>query len=82
MVFYQLESLSQEHFMICVLTDLPILLQLCIIQTYAASYSGLAKLNRLQFIAEHCPLLRVEALKLAIGYNFLTNIVKSLFCLI
>ncbi|XP_023341519.1 COP9 signalosome complex subunit 1 [Eurytemora carolleeae] len=37
------------------------------LETYASSYSGLAKLQRLQFIAEHCPLLRAEALKLAIS---------------
>ena len=30
------------------------------------AYSGLAKLYRLQFIAEHCPVYTVEALKLAI----------------
>ena len=38
----------------------------CLLQAYASQYSGLAKLFRLQFIAEHCPLLRLEALKLAI----------------
>jgi hypothetical protein len=32
------------------------------------AYDGLAKLYRLQFIAEHCPCYRVEALKLAINY--------------
>jgi len=37
------------------------------LETYASCYTGLAKLQRLQFIAEHCPLLRVEALKLAIS---------------
>jgi len=37
------------------------------LETYASSYNGLAKLYRLQFIAEHCPLLRMEALKLAIS---------------
>ena len=31
------------------------------------AYVGLAKLYRLQFIGEHCPCYRVEALKLAIG---------------
>ena len=30
------------------------------------AYNGLAKLYRLQFIAEHCPVYTVEALKLAI----------------
>lgn len=33
---------------------------------YANSYSGLAKLYRLSYIADHCPSLRVEALKMAI----------------
>jgi len=32
------------------------------------AYDGLAKLYRLQFIAEHCPCYRIEALKLAIAY--------------
>jgi len=32
------------------------------------AYTGLAKLYRLQFISDHCPCYRVEALKLAIGY--------------
>eukprot|EP00092_Neocalanus_flemingeri_P037506 GFUD01040840.1.p1 GENE.GFUD01040840.1~~GFUD01040840.1.p1 ORF type:complete len:494 (+),score=177.25 GFUD01040840.1:237-1718(+) len=32
------------------------------------AYTGLAKLYRLQFIAEHCPCYRVEALKLGIGH--------------
>jgi len=38
------------------------------LETYAASYSGLARLHRLIFIANHCPSLRLESLKLAIGY--------------
>lgn len=37
------------------------------LEAYASQYTGLAKLFRLQFIAEHCPLLRLEALKLAIS---------------
>jgi len=37
------------------------------LETYASCFTGLAKLQRLQFIAEHCPLLRIEALKLAIS---------------
>ena len=32
------------------------------------AYTGLAKLYRLQFIAEHCPVYTVEALKLAISH--------------
>lgn len=31
-------------------------------------YTGLARLYRLRFIAHHCPVLRVEALKLAIQF--------------
>lgn len=35
---------------------------------YSNSYTGLAKLHRLIFIADHCPSLRLEALKMAISY--------------
>lgn len=35
---------------------------------YANSYVGLARLNRLIYIADHCPSLRLEALKMAINY--------------
>ena len=37
------------------------------LEAYAQGYSGLALLYRLRFIAHHCPMLRVEALKLAIS---------------
>lgn len=37
------------------------------LEAISNSYDGLAKLYRLQFIAEHCPCYRVEALKLAIN---------------
>lgn len=37
------------------------------LETYAASFTGLAKLHRLIFIANHCPSLRLEALKLAVN---------------
>jgi len=37
------------------------------LETYASQYTGYAKLQRLQFVAQHCPLLRIEALKLAIS---------------
>jgi len=37
------------------------------LEATANMYEGLAKLYRLQFIAEHCPCYRVEALKLAIS---------------
>ncbi len=36
------------------------------VEQFASSYSGLAKLYRLTYVADHCPLLRVEALKMAI----------------
>lgn len=38
------------------------------LETYASSYTGLAKLNRLLFIADHCPQLRIEALRMALSY--------------
>ena len=34
------------------------------------AYTGLAKLHRLQFIADHCPCYTVDALKLAIRWVF------------
>ena len=33
------------------------------LEAYANSYSGLAKVRRLIFIAKHCPSMRVESLK-------------------
>uniref|UniRef100_A0A3Q3IJK8 PCI domain-containing protein n=1 Tax=Monopterus albus TaxID=43700 RepID=A0A3Q3IJK8_MONAL len=38
------------------------------LEQYATSYSGLMRIERLQFIAEHCPQLRVEALKMALAF--------------
>ena len=38
------------------------------LESYANSYSGLAKLYRLMYIADHCPVLRLESLKMAINY--------------
>ena len=38
------------------------------IYVYAQSYTGLARLHRLIYIADHCPSLRMEALKMAIVY--------------
>ncbi|XP_026180165.1 COP9 signalosome complex subunit 1 isoform X2 [Mastacembelus armatus] len=38
------------------------------LEQYASSYSGLMRIERLQFIAEHCPQLRVEALKMALTF--------------
>ncbi|XP_077272434.1 COP9 signalosome subunit 1b [Temnothorax americanus] len=42
------------------------------LEVYATSYTGLAKLNRLIYIADHCPSLRIEALKMAITYVMTT----------
>ncbi|XP_064171116.1 COP9 signalosome complex subunit 1-like isoform X1 [Anguilla rostrata] len=38
------------------------------LEQYASSYSGLMRMERLQFIADHCPPLRVEALKMALSF--------------
>ena len=37
------------------------------VESYANSYNGMAKLYRLMYIADHCPVLRIEALKMAIA---------------
>lgn len=42
------------------------------LEVYANSYTGLAKLHRLMYIADHCPTLRIEALKMAIAYVMTT----------
>lgn len=42
------------------------------LEVYANSYSGLAKLYRLIYIADHCPSLRVETLKMAINHVMTT----------
>ncbi|XP_014219476.1 COP9 signalosome complex subunit 1 isoform X2 [Copidosoma floridanum] len=42
------------------------------LEVYANSYTGLAKLFRLMYIADHCPALRIEALKMAISYVMTT----------
>lgn len=38
------------------------------LEVYANQYTGLAKLHRLIYIADHCSALRLEALKMAINY--------------
>nr|DBA27531.1 TPA: hypothetical protein GDO54_008010 [Pyxicephalus adspersus] len=38
------------------------------LEQYASSYSGLMRIERLQFIADRCPQLRVEALKMALTF--------------
>ncbi|XP_046352804.1 COP9 signalosome complex subunit 1-like isoform X2 [Haliotis cracherodii] len=42
------------------------------LEQYASQYSGLAKLNRLMFISDHCPSLKVEALRMALTYVMTT----------
>ncbi|XP_065211974.1 COP9 signalosome complex subunit 1b [Planococcus citri] len=37
------------------------------LESYANNYTGLARLYRLSFIADHCPSLRTEALKMALA---------------
>ena len=48
------------------------------LELYANSYTGLARLYRLMFIAEHCPALRVEALRMAIA-NVMNTFNVSLY---
>merc|ERR1712241_1162008 len=42
-------------------------------EAYALGYTGLAAIYRLRFIAHHCPMLEVEALKLAISHVMNTH---------
>lgn len=42
------------------------------LEAYANSYEGLARCFRLMYIADHCPLLRVDALKMAIAHVMTT----------
>ncbi|CAG9855864.1 unnamed protein product [Phyllotreta striolata] len=42
------------------------------LEVYANSYVGLAKLYRLIYIIDHCPSLKLEALKMAISYAMTT----------
>ena len=61
--------MSPEHFRGAVVTLFPPVPP-CVqdLEQYATSYSGLMRIERLQFIAEHCPQLRVEALKMALTF--------------
>lgn len=43
------------------------------LEAYVNSYTGLAKLYRLVYIIDHCPSLRLEALKMAISYVMTTH---------
>jgi hypothetical protein len=35
---------------------------------YVSGFTGLMRINRLLFLAEHCPLLRLDGLRLALNY--------------
>ncbi|XP_064632746.1 COP9 signalosome complex subunit 1-like [Lineus longissimus] len=51
------------------------------LEAYGAGYKGLAKLNRLIYVADHCPTLRVEALRMALVYvqtTFNTNMYQQI----
>ncbi|XP_072167674.1 COP9 signalosome complex subunit 1-like [Diadema setosum] len=39
------------------------------VEAYATSYTGLAKINRLMFVALHCPGLKIESLRMALNYT-------------
>jgi len=43
------------------------------LEAYALGYTGLAAIYRLRFIAHHCPMLKIEALKLAISHVMNTH---------
>ena len=38
------------------------------LDTYISGFTGLMRINRLVFLAEHCPTIRVDALRLALSY--------------
>lgn len=38
------------------------------LEVYISNYKGMAKLQRLMFIADHCPSLQQEALKMALSH--------------
>lgn len=38
------------------------------LDTYVAGFTGLMRINRLLFVAEHCPSLRIDALRLALNF--------------
>ena len=38
------------------------------VEVYASTYKGLARLSRLMYVADHCPPLRVETLRMALQH--------------
>ncbi|XP_045211954.1 COP9 signalosome complex subunit 1-like [Mercenaria mercenaria] len=52
------------------------------LEQYASQYTGLAKLNRLRFIADHCPPLKLDALRMALSYvmtTYNTNMYQQIY---
>ena len=52
------------------------------LEQYASQYTGLAKLNRLKFIADHCPPLKLDALRMALNYvmtTYNTNLYQQIY---
>ena len=59
-------SFNAEHFSYN--TDFEINNSSIDLDTYASGFTGLMRISRLVFLAEHCPTIRIDALKLAINY--------------
>lgn len=38
------------------------------LDTYVTGYTGVMRINRLLFVAEHCPSLRIDALRMALNF--------------
>lgn len=49
---------------------------------YISGFNGLMRINRLVFLAEHCPSIRIDALRLALNYvmeTFNTQLYSSIY---
>ena len=49
---------------------------------YISGFQGLIRINRLLFLAEHCPSIRIDALRLALNYvmeTFNTQLYTSIY---
>ncbi len=49
---------------------------------YISGFTGLMRINRLVFLAEHCPSIRIDALRLALNYvmeTFNTQLYSSIY---
>ena len=68
---------------------MPLFVQSCLhsflisqdLETYASQYKGMARLYRLNYVAEHCPPLRIEALRTALTHvmsTYNTNMYTTL----